>query len=108
MLENVTNLKLLRLLCSGKGVNFNLSKLSIELQKHRNTIKERIDQLVEHKIIDQPFYPFPQLMKEYPLLIISKDDFIRDELTNTFIEKDPHIYAAFFFREEVYNTLTIQ
>ena len=108
ILENDTNLKLLKLLCSGEGVNFNLSELSIQLQKHRNTIKERTYQLVQHKIIDKPFYPFTQLMKEYPLLVISKDDYIRDELTNTFIEKDPHIYAAFFFREEVYNTLTIQ
>jgi hypothetical protein len=108
LLENEFNLKLLKMLCSGEGVNFNLSELSIQLKKHRNTIKERIDQLLQHKVIDKPLYPFTQLIKEYPLLIISKDEYIRDEQTNTFIENDPHIYAAFFFREEVYNTLTFQ
>lgn len=108
LLENEFNLKLLKLLCSGEGVNFNLSELSIQLRKHRNTIKERTDQLLQHKVIYKPLYPFTQLFKEYPLLVISKDEYFRDELTNTFIENDPHIYAAFFFREEVYNTLTIQ
>jgi hypothetical protein len=107
-LTNESNLKLLNLLCSGKGVDFNLSNLSTLLNKHRNTIKERTCQLIQHKVIDKPLYPFTHLINEYPLLVISKDEFFRDELTNTFIEKDPHIYAAFFFREEVYNTLTIQ
>ncbi|MFX0060345.1 MAG: hypothetical protein ACFE8J_18765 [Candidatus Heimdallarchaeota archaeon] len=107
-LDSEGNLKLLNLLCSGKGVDFNLSNLSLLLDKHRNTIKERTYQLIQHKVIDKPIYPFAHLINEYPLLVISKDEFIRDELTNKFIEKDPHIYAAFFFREEVYNTLTIQ
>lgn len=108
LMENEFNLKLLKLLCSGEGVNFNLSELSIQLKKHRNTIRERVDRLLQLKVIDKPLYPFNQLIKEYPLIIISKDEYLRDKLTNTFIENDPHIYAAFFFREEIYNTLTIQ
>ena len=41
-------------------------------------------------------------------MVISRDEFHRDEKTNTFIEKNPHIFAAFFFKEEAYNTLTVQ
>ena len=107
-LKNKTTLKLLELLCTGEGVNINVSALSKELKKHRNTIKERVKQLMAYKIIVKPFYPLLWLFTEYPLLVISKDKFYRDEKTRAFIEKDPHILAGYFFQEEVYNTLTIQ
>lgn len=107
-LENETTLKLLKLLCLGEGVEINISVLSQELNKHRNTIKDRVTQLMSYKIIEKPFYPLLWLFNEYPLLVISKDKFYRDDATRTFIEEDPHILAGYFFQEEVYNTLTIQ
>lgn len=101
-------LKLLQLLCAGEGVDINISELSNKLNKHRNTIKDRVEHLLEHKIIEKPVYPLLWLFTEYPLLIISKDKFYRDDNTKTFLENDPHILAGYFFQEEVYNTLTIQ
>jgi len=107
-LKNETTLKLLELLRTGEGVEINISALSKELNKHRNTIKERVKQLLSYKIIEKPFYPLLWMFNEYPLLVISKDRFYRDETTKAFIEKDPNILAGYFFQEEVYNTLTIQ
>jgi len=107
-LENVTTLNLLKLLCAGEGVEINISALSKELNKHRNTVKDRVNQLLNYNIIEKPFYPLLWLFNKYPLLVISKDKFHRDEATRTFIENDPHILAGYFFQEEVYNTLTIQ
>ena len=107
-LENETTLKLLKLLCTGEGVDINISALSKDLGKHRNTIKERVNQFMDYKIIEKPFYPLLWLFDEYPLMVISKDKFYRDETTRAFIEKDPNILAGYFFQEEAYNTLTIQ
>jgi len=107
-LENKTTLKLLELLCTGEGVDINVSALSKELKKHRNTLKERVNNLIDYKIIEKPFYPLLWLFNEYPLLVISKDKLQRDETTKGLIEKDPHIFAGYFFQEEAYNTLTIQ
>ncbi len=107
-LENELNLELLKLICSGEGVEVNVSELSSQLLKHRNTIKERVAELFAHKIVDKPIYPFAHLFKEYPLMVILRSDFPRDEKTNSFIEKDDNIFAAFSFKEEEYNTLTIQ
>jgi hypothetical protein len=107
LLNNELNLKILKNIVSGKGVEINISKLSKELNKHRNTIKGRINQLLKHKIINKPQYPFPWLFKELPLMVISRDNFLRDEKTKHFIEYSGPIFAAFFFKEEEYNTLTI-
>ncbi len=108
LLKNDINLKLLLLLCAGEGVSINVSALSQQFKKHRNTVNERLNQLYEHKIIDKPIYPLTWLFKEYPLFVISKDKFYRNKETTNFIENDPHIFAAFFFQEELYNTLTMQ
>ncbi|MFX0113730.1 MAG: hypothetical protein ACFFB3_04220 [Candidatus Hodarchaeota archaeon] len=108
LLEDRLNLELLELVCSGIGVEINISELSKILKRHRNTIKDRIIKIFEHKIIDKPLYPLSWLMKEYSLMIISRSEFLRDEKTKEFIEKDPHIFAAFFFKEESYNTLMIE
>jgi len=101
-------LNLLLLLCAGEGVEINISALANKLNKHRNTIKNRIEQLYKHRIIEKPTYPLLWLFTAYPLLVISKDKFYRDENTRNLIENDPHILAGYFFQEEVYNTLTIQ
>ena len=63
LLNNELNLKLLKYIVSGEGVEINISELSKNLSKHRITIKDRVNQLLEHKIINKPQYPFPWLFK---------------------------------------------
>jgi len=108
LLEDELNLKLLQEICSGGGVEVNISQLSNYLKKHRNTIRDRIEPLFVNNIIDKPIYPFFWLYGEYPLMVITRADLPRDKITNDFIEKDPHIFAAFFKKEEEYNTFIIQ
>lgn len=108
ILEDELNLKIMELVCSGEGVVVNVTELSNIFEKHRNTVKNNITKLFEHKILEKPYYPFIQLFKEWPLLVIEKAHFQRDIKTNTFIEKDPSIWAAFFAKENEYNTLLIE
>ena len=108
LLDDELNLNLLSHICSGKGVNVNISELSRSLKKHRNTIRDRVTNLFENKIINKPRYPFSRLYSEYPLMVIERADLPRDNLTNKFIEEDPHIFAAFFKKDEEYNTLLIE
>jgi len=108
ILEDQLNLKILELVCKGEGVTVNNTELSKILGKHRNTIKNNIDKLFEHEIIEKPFYPFSHLFKECPLLVIEKANFQRNLKTNVFIEKDPVIWAAFFVKENEYNTFLIE
>ena len=107
LLNDPINLKLLNLIVSGKGVEINISQLAKKLNKHRKTIKDRVNRLLENNIINKPQYPFPYLFKEFPLMVISRINFLRDRNTKHFIEFDDHIFAAFFFKEEEYNTLMI-
>lgn len=108
LLNDELNLNLLECICSGIGIKVNISELSKALRKHRNTIRDRINELFKYDIIDRPICPFLWLYKEFPLLVIVRADLPRDELTNKFIEEDEHIFAAFFSKEEEYNTLMIQ
>lgn len=107
ILDNPINLKILNLIVSGKGVEVNISKIAKKLNKHRNTVKDRVNRLFENKIITKPQFPFPYLFKTFPLMVISEVNFLRDSKTKHFIEFDDHIFAAFFFKEEEYNTLMI-
>jgi len=108
LLNDELNLKLLSNICSGEGVNINISELSRSLKRHRNTIRNRLTNLFENKIINKPIYPLFWLYSEYPLMVIERADLPRDKLTNKFIEEDPHIFAAFFKKDEEYNTLLIE
>ena len=108
LLEDPLNVKLLELICSGKGITININEISKRLGKHRNTVKSKIKNLFDYKIIDPPHYPFYWYFTEYPLIVIEKNDFPRDFKTNEWIEKDPYIWAAFFIKEEEYNTLMIE
>jgi DNA-binding Lrp family transcriptional regulator len=108
LLKDKLNLQLLSNICSGEGVQVNINELSRILKKHRNTIRERVTQLFDHTIISKPSYPFSWLYNEYPLMIIARADFPRDDITGKFIEEDPHIFAAFFKKDEEYNTLLIE
>jgi DNA-binding Lrp family transcriptional regulator len=108
LLNDESNLKLLREICSGNGVEVNISELSRSLKKHRNTIRDRLEPLFQYNILNKPIYPFFWLYREYPLMVLTLADLPRDEQTKKFIEEDPHIFAAFFKKEGEYNTFIIQ
>ena len=108
LLSDPLNVELLKLVCAGEGVDINIAELSKLLGKHRNTIQSRLNELFQHEIIDRPFHPFPWLMTEQPLLVIERIGLSRDPKTNLWIELDPNIWVAFFFKDEEYNTLLIE
>ncbi len=108
LLDDSLNVELLRLICSGTGVEINISELSERLGKHRNTIASRVEKLFSRGIIDRPFHPLPYLFKEFPLLVFEKANLPRNRKTNTWIESEPNIWAAFFVKDEEYNTLLIE
>lgn len=108
LLNDELNLKILGAICSGQGVDVNISELSRALKKHRNTVRDRVNHLFEYEIINRPIYPFFWIYSEYPLMVIARADLPRDEQTNNFIENDPHIFAAFFKKDEEYNTFMIE
>ncbi|MCY3412388.1 MAG: Lrp/AsnC family transcriptional regulator [Candidatus Heimdallarchaeota archaeon] len=108
ILKDKLNIQLARLLCSGFGVEINISELSRILKKHRNTIDGRIEKLMTSKIIDPPYCPFSYLQSILPLMVIEKADLPRDARTNFWIETDPYIEAAYFVKDEEYNTLLIE
>ena len=108
ILNDSLNLELLRLVCSGEGVEINISELSQRLNRHRNTVAARIEHLFSNKIIEKPFHPFPRIFTEYPLLVFEKANLPRNQKTNKWIEHDPHIWAAFFVKDEEYNSLLIE
>ena len=108
IMDDSLNLELLQLICSGTGVEINIRELSERLKKHRNTVASRIENLFSNRIIDRPFHPFPQVFTEYPLLVFEKANLPRNRKTNSWIEKDPQIWAAFFVKDEDYNTLLIE
>ncbi|MGY5858814.1 MAG: hypothetical protein RTU63_05555 [Candidatus Thorarchaeota archaeon] len=108
LLNDPLNVDILRLACSGQGVDVNISELATLLGKHRNTIQTRYDALLQHEIIDPPFLPFQWLMSELPLFVIEKISLPRNPKTNLWIELDPYILAAFFVKEEEYNTLMVE
>ncbi|TFG34050.1 hypothetical protein EU527_05475 [Candidatus Thorarchaeota archaeon] len=108
LLDDPLNIELLKLVCGGEGVDINIRELSSLLGKHRNTIQSRFDKILQHEIIDPPFHPFRHLLNELPLLVVEKISLSRDPKTNLWIEIDPNIWAAFFFKEEEFNTLMIE
>ncbi|MFW9975711.1 MAG: hypothetical protein ACFFDQ_10620, partial [Candidatus Thorarchaeota archaeon] len=108
LLDDPVNVELLKLVCAGEGVEINVSELAESFRKHRNTISSRINNIFEFGIADRPFHPFPLLFDQYPFLVIEKCELPRDKKTNRWIEIDPFIWAAFFFRDEEYNTLLVE
>ncbi len=105
--EDLVSLKLLEYLVYGIGVEINITELSKIFEKHRNTITNKINKFFEHKIIDRPFCSFTHIFDKHSLMVIEKGDFPRDLKTNTWIEKDPYIWTAYFVKEEEYNTLLL-
>ena len=108
LLNDIQNLELLENICSGEGVEVNISALAQICNKHRNTIKDQVNDLFDHKIINKPIYPFIWLLQEYPILVVARADIPRNEVSEKFIKEDKHIFGAFYIRDEEYNTLLIE
>jgi predicted transcriptional regulator len=108
LLNDMLNLEILEHICSGTGVEVNISALSTTFKRHRNTIKEQVRALFDNKIINKPIYPFLWLYQEHPLLVIARADLPRNERIDKFLKEDEHIFGAFYVRDEEYNTLLIE
>ncbi len=108
LLNDKLNLEILENICSGTGVDVNISALSQLFKRHRNTIKEQVKALFKFKIINKPIYPFLWLYEEYPLLVVSRADLPRNDAIDKFLREDEHIFGAFYVRDEEYNTLLIE
>lgn len=109
LLENEKNLILMQSLVSGEAVSVNLSDLSRVLGKHRNTIRKKVEELFNHKILNRPVFRFPGLYRYYPLLInlqldLPKTPQDRKKFEN-WVKEDPYIFAAFSSRQGDYDTL---
>lgn len=107
-LKDELNLRLLRYLVSGEGVNVNISHLARRLDIHRATAKKKVEYLYENDLVRPPIYPFDALFQEFPLLVIVEADMPRGEEMTSFYREDSHIFAAFSCMEGPYNTLLIE
>jgi hypothetical protein len=105
LLDDRENLVLLESLVSGDAVSVNFSALSKILNKHRNTIKKKVEAIFDHRIIDRPICPFLGLYKVYPLLAVVRMNLPEDEKFVKWVKEDPHIFAAFRSRQGEYDTL---
>lgn len=105
LLDDRENLVLLESLVSGDAVSVNFSALSKILNKHRNTIKKKVEEIFDQRIIDRPICPFLGLYKVYPLLAVVRMNLPEDEKFVRWVKEDPHIFAAFRSRQGEYDTL---
>jgi len=102
------NLQILEKVCQGKGITFNISQLSSELNRHRSTIKKRIDNLLKYNIINKPVCPLTYLYREYPLFVVVFADFPNLKVVEDWLKTDEKIFATYSIREEEYNVLIIE
>jgi len=107
LLNDELNLKLLKMITSGKGISINHSYLSRALRKHRETVKKRADELIAHKIINKPIYPFFGQFKEHMLMILVQADIPLNQQFEKWIATDDHIFGAYRLRRGEYNVLLI-
>jgi len=105
LLNDKETLILLENLVSGKAVSVNLSALSRIFDKHRNTIKKKVENIFDYKIVDRPIFPFHGLYNIYPLLVVIHIDLPENEDFIKWVKEDPYIFAAFRSRQGEYDTL---
>ena len=108
MLQDELNLQLLSRICAGQGLSINLSYLAKRLNRHRNTIRERVRELLNNKVIDRPIFPFLALFKERTLLVAVYADLPDDEQVQRWLRDDANIFAAFRIREGEYNMMLFE
>lgn len=107
LLKDRLNLRLLKLVCSGSGVQVNINYLSRKFGKHRKTVNDRVAALLSRKLVDRPVCPFIGLFRELPLLVTVYAELPNDKKTTEWMKKDSHIFGAFRIRQEEYNTLLL-
>ena len=105
LIEDETNLLLLRSLVSGESVSVNISALSERTKKHRNTLRNALTELLERKVVNLPVCPFMGLYREYPLLVVVRADLPHEKRVHDWVTNDKQIFAAYWSRHEEYNTL---
>jgi len=105
LLEDETNLRLLRMLVSGECVGVNINALSRVLRRHRTTVRKEVLWLLQNHVVDRPVCPFLGLYREYPLLVIVRADLPDEKPVRDWIVEDPHIFAAYWSRHAEYNLL---
>ena len=98
---------LLRSLVYGNGVSVNILGLTKALKKHRNTVRKRVQEIFENRVLKPPFFPFVSLFREYPLLVLTEVSLPYDDEVIKWFREDPHIFAAFRSRYSQYNTLLV-
>ena len=108
LLSDELNLEILRRICAGTGLDVNLRQLSKILRHHRNTIRDRARALLQGGIVDRPVFPFIELFREYPLLVLVYADLPDDERVMEWLRTDRHIFAAFRVREGDYNMMLFE
>lgn len=108
LLDDEFNLRLLRYLVSGEGVEVNISAVSRFLNVHRATAKRRLSILFNNGILEQPRYPFINILEQYPLLVMVKADLPQTTQVREFLKYDTHIFAEFSCMEGPYNTLLLE
>jgi len=108
LLSDRLNLLLLQNVCSGNGLEINLTYLSRRMKRHRNTIRERVRSLLSHRIVDRPVVPFLALFREYPLLVVVYADLPEDERVSKWIAEDRKIFGAYRVREGEYNMILFE
>lgn len=105
LLNDKENLIILENLVSGNALSVNFSALSRILDKHRNTIKKKVENIFDFKIVNRPVFPFLGLYKIYPLLVAVHIDMPENEDFVKWVKEDPYIFAAFRSRQGDYDTL---
>jgi hypothetical protein len=105
LVEDETNLLLLRSLVSGESVSVNISALSEKTKKHRNTLRNAVAGLLERKVVNLPVCPFMGLYREYPLLVVVRADLPNEKRVRDWVTNDKQIFAAYWSRQAEYNTL---
>lgn len=101
------NLQILKEISAGTGLIIDYTQLSEKLGRHRSTIKRRIDDLLEYKIITPPlFLPFGLIFNEFPLFVLVFADL--PDWTEEWLLNDPNVFAAFRIIEGNYNILIFE
>jgi DNA-binding Lrp family transcriptional regulator len=107
LLDDASNLAILENICSGVGVEVNISNLAKTLKRHRDTIRNHVKELFDYRIINEPIYPFIHLYQEYPLMVIVRADLPRTDEISKFFMNDANIFGAFYVKDGEYNTFLI-
>ena len=106
------NLKILKNITNSNpenGIEINYTNISEKLNKHRITIKRRIDDLLKIGLIDYPIcYPTGLLTKNYPLLGIVYADLPFQAEIEEWMREDENVFAGFRIIDGNYNTLLLE